>query len=472
MSSAPHPLGPTPRIESTKPNEMPESSVRHGKSFDDNIEILVDEIVLAAKWGRPSLLLAVHKSKFGQEKAEKQLEARLTKEGMTIARIVVNERRSDIASLIRDAAPGAKRVFFISNIDWGGGEDGKQAYRALNLHRELFVEGAVKAVFWLTMNEAAMLPRLAPDFWAFRHRVVEFISQRAPASVRLPSGILAWDVQRSVDPFESPEGGIRAREELLGRLPNSMEALSARIELYYSIGHLHWSTGDLPKAATAFRAGVELAQGYELPELKSSLLNGIGIIQYEQDDYSGALGSFTQGLRHRSSSSSLLINISAVNCVLGRNHEALATAKRAVRANPMDAETWKRFGYIQNAAGKPDEAILCLLKAAELAPRVPDPPDWLAVLYSLVERPDEARRELERARELAGESESAYRAVLREALLGEPVKSRELLRAAVKTGDIPIHAVRRDPNLCLVFEEAELAELSGSTGRNGRGLRP
>ena len=191
----------------------------HGKSFDDNIDILFDEILLAEQWGRPSLLLAVHKSKFGQEKAEKILETRLAKKGFQIHRIVFNDSRSDIAQLVRESGAAPKSVFFISSLDWGGGREGRQAYRGLNLHRELFVDEAIKAVFWLTVNEAANLPRFAPDFWAFRHRVVEFVSQRAAGKVRLPVGVLAWDMPQSPDPFESPRGGIQAREELLRQAP-------------------------------------------------------------------------------------------------------------------------------------------------------------------------------------------------------------------------------------------------------------
>ena len=63
----------------------------------ENIDILFNELVLATQWGRPSVLLAVNKSKFGQEKAEKALEARLKKQGLEIARIVVNDQRSDVA---------------------------------------------------------------------------------------------------------------------------------------------------------------------------------------------------------------------------------------------------------------------------------------------------------------------------------------------------------------------------------------
>ena len=456
MSSALTEPGPKRRLESAIPNEMPETSVQHGKSFNDNIDILFDEIILAAQWGRPSLLLAVHKSKFGQDKAEKALEARLEKEGFQVERIVINDRRSDIGQLIREATPRARPVFFISNIDWGGGEDGRQAYRALNLHRELFVEEAVKAVFWLTVNEASNLPRFAPDFWAFRHRVVEFVSQRAAGKVVLPAGVLAWDMQPSPVPFENAEGRIRAREELLRRLPDSLEALSTRIELHVSLGHLHWSIGDLEQAAQWFEAGLALAKDYELPELKASLLNGMGIILYERGNPAAALDQFNQALRFRSSSRALLINVSAANCMLGRIQEALTLGKKAVRANPLEADTWRRLGYIQNGAGSPDEAIACLAKATELAPRAPDHHISLAVMYSLIDRPDNTRVQLTRAQELSAGESAPMIDILREATLGDIDKARELLAASVAAGQIATHDVRRDLNLSLLFDASQL----------------
>jgi tetratricopeptide (TPR) repeat protein len=453
------PTGATSRPESAKPNEMPETSAQHGKSFDENIDILFDEIMLAAQWGRPSLLLAVHKSKIGQDKAEKALAARLEKQGFQVERMVINDRRSDIGQMIREATPQVKPVYFISNIDWGGGADGREAYRALNLHRELFVENAIKAVFWLTMNEASNLPRFAPDFWAFRHRVVEFISQRAAGKVQLPAGVLAWDIERSPDPFENPEGGIRAREELLGKLPDSPEALSTRIELHGGIGYLYWIMGELERAAEWFRTGLALVDDHELPELKARLLNCMGIIAYERSEHSAALDHFNQGLRYRSSSRALLINTSAANCMLGRIQEALTFGKKAVRTNPAEADTWSRLGYIQNGAGRPDEAISCFAKATELAPRAPEHRLSLAVMYSMVERPDNSQIQLRRAQELAGREGATYLDILREATIGNASKALVLLKAALTAGAITKHAIRRDPNLSLLFEPAQLEDV-------------
>jgi tetratricopeptide (TPR) repeat protein len=440
---------------------MPETNVQHGKTFDENIDILFDEIVLAEQWGRPSLLLAVHKSKFGQDKAETDLEKRLVEEGFQVDRIVFNDRRSDIAHLLREAAPSAKRVFFISNVDWGGGDDGRQAYRGLNLHRELFVDEAIKAVFWLTVNEAANLPRFAPDFWAFRHRVVEFVSQRAGGKVHLPTGILAWGVQPSADPFDSAAAGIEAREELLRRLPDTLEALSARVELHGSLGYLHWSKADLVRASQEFEEGLETAGTYDMAEHKASLLNGIGIIHYERGDPKTALEKFTEGLKYRSSSRVLLINVSAADCMLGRIQEALAAGQKAVRANPTEADTWRRLGYIQNAAGRPDEAINCIAKAAELAPRAPEHRVSLAVMYNLVDRPDDARLQLTRARELGHDETGPLLMVIQEAALGKVEEARGMLAAAVAAGTIAKHEVRRDLNLALLFEAGELEEMLG-----------
>jgi len=115
--------------------------------FEENIDILFEELDLATKWGRPSVLLAVNKSKFGMEKSQKILEERLRKAGQNLIHIVVNNERSDVHQLISMEPAAGETIFFVSNLDWGGGQDGKDAYRSLNLHREFFVEKHIKAVF-------------------------------------------------------------------------------------------------------------------------------------------------------------------------------------------------------------------------------------------------------------------------------------------------------------------------------------
>jgi tetratricopeptide (TPR) repeat protein len=337
------------------------------------------------------------------------------------------------------------------------------------------VERAIKAVFWLTVNEAANIPRFAPDFWAFRHRVVEFISQRAAGKVKLPAGVLIWDMPRSPDPFENPRSGIEAREELLRRLPESMESLSTRIDLQTGIAHLHWSLGELDEALQRLDRGMALAGEQALPEEKAGLLNGSGIILFERGEYDEALERFQGGLKFRSSSRALLINLSATQCVLGRIQEALALGKKAISANRAEADTWIRLGYIYNAAGRADEAIGCLTKAEELAPRSRTPHEAMAVIYGSLDRTEDVKLHLARAHQLSGGEPSAYAGILTEALVGDSAKSLGFLRAAVRDGRISRVEVLRDVNLGLLFEARELAQaaaLREDLGPSPEGAEP
>ncbi len=431
------------------------------KSFDENIELLFEELELAIKWGRPSILLAIHKSRFGQEKAARALEQKLNKLGQNIVPIVVNNERPDVPHLIQ-SAPGRERtVFFVSNIEWGGGPDGKEAYKALNVYRELFVEERVRVVFWLTSGEAANLPRHAPDFWAFRHRVIEFAAQRTHGNVNVPAGVLIWQVQNSIDSFDKPEQRIAARQEILAKLPHNTEALSTRVDLLYNIGYLYWVLGNSTKALEAFSAGIEQVKDFQLPQVRSSLLNGTAVIYYEADQYDRAVEFYKQAITNSPKDGSLLINLSAACCALGRNQEAITIGKKAVKMDPTDAKLWNRLGYIYCAMGKFDEAISCFIKATELTPQVGTYWESLAVSYSIIERLDESKRLLGAARKLAGNGASLLLDVYGEAISGNTVRSLELLKSALDTNRISREDVRRDPNINILFDERQIEALVG-----------
>ena len=99
----------------------------------------------------------------------------LSRLGQASAAFIINRDRADVPVLLSMDPDHSHTVYHVSGLGWGGGRGGREAYRALNLHREYFVDHQVRAIFWLTRSEAALLPRCAPDFWAFRHRVFEFM---------------------------------------------------------------------------------------------------------------------------------------------------------------------------------------------------------------------------------------------------------------------------------------------------------
>lgn len=150
--------------------------VPYSKSLKEGLGNLKDEIQLAFQWQRPSILLAIHNSKIGQIKAQQALEQELIKTDKRVARINADGNTLDVIRVMCKTSNKDEVVFFVSGI--GNAEDAitHKVYNALNMHRELLVEQHIRVVFWLTKLEAANLPHYAPDFWAFRHRVVEFAS--------------------------------------------------------------------------------------------------------------------------------------------------------------------------------------------------------------------------------------------------------------------------------------------------------
>ena len=438
---------------------MPKVTSRNRGTFEENIDILFEELELAANWGRPSILIAVHKSKFGQDKAEKALESKLNKSGQDVRRVSVNNEHSDVPHLILEASSPDKSVFYVSNIDWGNGEDGKDAYRALNMYRELLVENHIRAVFWLTVNEAANLPRHAPDFWSFRHRVVEFASQRTPKNIRLPSGVMIWHVQDSIDSFDKPEQRIRVREEILAKLPQNKESLSTRIELFYNLGYLYWVLGDISKASDLLSAGLDLAADHDLPMARSQLRSGLAIIEYENEAYDKTLELYKGALQDNPEDSFLLLNLSAVCCAIGRNQEAISISKKAIKKNPADAKIWNRLGYIYSAMGKLNEALSCFSKAVQLAPNVASYHESCAIAYISVGQLDQAKSQILLARQSAGKQPDIYLDIYEQAVLAGAEKSLELLRTALNTRQISKNDARRDPNINLLFEPPQLEGL-------------
>jgi tetratricopeptide (TPR) repeat protein len=246
-----------------------------------------------------------------------------------------------------------------------------------------------------------------------------------------------------------------------------MEALSTRIELHTSIAHLHWTLDALDEAMAHFEAGLALAADHPLPGEKASLFNGTGIILYERNQLDAALERFESGLQFRSSSRALLINLGATQCVLGRIQEALDLGQKAIRASPADADTWSRLAYIYNAAGRPDDAIRCLTKASELAPRAHAHHAALAVIYTTMDRSEDAHRHLAMARPEGGARDSQYLEVLAAAVMGDPTKALAALKSAVQAGGISPASVRRDINLNLLFGVEDLGRATAANGIGG-----
>jgi len=210
------------------------AKVNRTDRFSDRVNQVFDELSMGIQWDRPSLIVLFYRSEQIKETVQGILAGMLRKTGHPSINYRVDNLHYDIPiDLLRH--PGhTKTVYFINGLRWGGGRGYSNAYRALNMHREYLVEGNIKAIFWLTEKEGRQLTRFAPDFWAFRHKVVEFLD--------LPSS-------RKTKPLQSPADSIhyknlQKRDDFLNQIKaaqifTSQGCFEEAILLYRKAFHLN-----------------------------------------------------------------------------------------------------------------------------------------------------------------------------------------------------------------------------------------
>ncbi len=127
-------------------------------------------------------------------------------------------------------------VFFVHNIE----KSFSDALQYLNFKRENLVEDQVKAVFWVTGEELSRISREAPDFFAFRNRVVEFmelphVGETRPALVEFVLETeykSLYEIKRSIELKENLLSELSAETEISGYLLGSLGNLYRQIGLY------------------------------------------------------------------------------------------------------------------------------------------------------------------------------------------------------------------------------------------------
>ena len=140
--------------------------------LEEHLATLFEELQLATRWHRPSILLAAYRSKLVLIDAQVSLQKKLRKIKQKVYQLQVTKENYDIPLFLSQYPDRDKTIFFVSGLRHGGGLMGLNAYRALNIRRELLVDHHIRVIFWLDEAEADAIPANALDFWSFRHRMV------------------------------------------------------------------------------------------------------------------------------------------------------------------------------------------------------------------------------------------------------------------------------------------------------------
>ncbi|NOZ00227.1 MAG: tetratricopeptide repeat protein [Chloroflexi bacterium] len=341
--------------------------MRQGKYFTQQIQQLATEIGFALQWQGPIILLAIYRSSHVLDDAEASLAAQLTPLEQDLASIHVRSDSFNIAEIIAET-DRENKVFSIADLDQGGGENHADAYRSLNLHREYFIEENIRCVFWVTEREAQQLSLIAPDFWAFRHRVIDLVGHRATPNRSASFQGLVWTEWPWHVFKNDTKTALTYRKQLLEKLPDKPETALMRINLYAEIAGLHVQEENWAQALEAVKRGLDSMPAVTLPELEARLLVCLAIILLQMEHYSQAHAALQKAVLLAPDHDDVLTLLAQVNRLEGRRSEALAYIKKAIRLQPERAASWNECGNIYADLGRIAQALDAYQKAFDIFP--------------------------------------------------------------------------------------------------------
>ena len=418
----------------------------HSKAFKEGLQILTDEIELALQWNRPSILLAIHDSKAGRIDTQQSLEKEITKRNKHIAHITIDAANPDVIRVMNEMPNAADKVFFVSGIEIADQASNGKVYRALNIRRELLVEKSICVVFWVNETEAANLSRFSPDFWAFRHRVVEFAPKRGSKKNSIPTGLFLWEEQILWMEEDVQKNKLTYFEGMRLRLPKEDGAAVAHIETTLKLVHLSWLLNDINKFVRYLNDGFSLIKKYPIPQYHAWVLNAKGIGLYEEENKKDASIHFTQALRYAPDNSVIMMNSGIAEYGLGRNREALLTGLQAIKKDQGNSQLQRTLGYLYMSVEKNEDALNVFRKAQEMDPVSPGIHYLLAICYYKNEQFTECAKEL-----MMAEKNSVPENVIQRAcvgiLSGRKEEALEQLELSLENGEVGQHQIMRDPNL-------------------------
>jgi Flp pilus assembly protein TadD len=381
----------------SKASSSPPYQTEGYESFEDRLGSLFEELELAVHWQRPSILIAVYESEFIRAEAEAALTRQLSELGQQAAAFRVDAKNFDIPLILAQDPRRADSVFFVSGIRWGGGKGGYEAYRALNLHREHLVESQIRAVFWLTKNEANVLPRHAPDFWAFRHRVVEFTDPPHPARRKPSTRDLVWGGWKVATLSEDAGSKIALREAMLGRLPEGDESQAARVDLLYSLASLAWANGEYQKSCERLKQGLVIADRLQDSGLRARFWAGLGIVYHNLKQEDNALSAYKKAVELDPDDAVPWSNLAILYRDLNQPGQAIQACTTAIQLDPRNAGSWNNLGNVYRDLGRLEEAREAYRKAARFDPGDAKPWSNLGIVHRDLGRPLEAMRAFRKA---------------------------------------------------------------------------
>ena len=376
--------------------------VSHAEPFETRIDALFRELELAIKWQRPSLLLSIYSSEYVHTDAEAALENSLLALGQTVRRLKIRgSTDTDVASLVSGAGDWERNVFFVDGLRHGTDREDHDVFLTLNTRRDFFIENSIRIIFWLTEKEAIDLAHYAPDYWAFRHRVIEFVE--SPRLEQLPARTLEplyQGIGEFTPTLDDLDDKISLRVALLTDLPAGDESTAPRANLLLTLGVLHWRKGDFEKAGEFLGEALKLAAKLNDNWFEALCYNAIALVETDLERIEEAIRAYQRAASLAPGQIVPWNNLGKLYNRLGRYPEALAAFQKAIESHPQDAISWNGLGDLYARLERPEDALLAYQKALEITPGFAAAWNGLGTVYAQLDQPIEAVSAYQKAIEI------------------------------------------------------------------------
>ena len=238
----------------------------------------------AHRHDKPSILFALYLSEFLRSDVERSLSTLLKEQGLRVVSVDAGEKK-DLPSFF-SSIDSDNTVFFVHNIEKGFPE----VLQFLNFKREELVEDRVKVIFWVTEEELSRISREAPDFFAFRNRVVEFME--VPHAGRIGPALVKFASETEYKSLDEIKRSIELKEKLLSEL-STEQSMGTEIRGYLlsSLGDLYVQIGLYEKSIDCSEKALAIAREVWNRHNEGNALGNLG------DAYSG-LGQVEKAIEY------------------------------------------------------------------------------------------------------------------------------------------------------------------------------
>jgi tetratricopeptide (TPR) repeat protein len=416
------------------PSESDRIQPGQSESFEERIDMLLEELSFALQRRRPSILLAFYESEPVRDRAERALGKRLAEIGQPLVQFPVDEKHFDIPRLLSERPDREGSVYSVTGLSQGGGKEGANAYRALNIRREYFVDYAIRVILWLNGDEAMALSRHAPDFWAFRHRVVEFYDSAEPEQAGMAAAAWAGGGQGFSGQPEEIDEQIGLNEAILTALPVQAGSITRRLDLLLRLAGLYHAKKAYDQAIQRLKQGLELARQMDDRAMSAPFWGKLGLVYLDLD----------------------------------QPYRAVRACRKAVRLDPKEAGLWNNLGHLYHVEKRFSDAIIAYREAIRLDPQDSLANSSLVACYRLTGKTELAEKQKKLAQAFMQNGNEYQRAVF-ESVCGNSGKALELLEIALGKKQVGEDGVRRDPNFDFIRDEPRFAQLAGLSAPEFKG---